>query len=1304
MVRKVRKAMAFLLAFALVFSMVRTDQLSVRAETAAETEASQQESVSVQSEEKENEASEEEGDSTPNSEEAPEVPEGSVDDGTGDPAGNTDIVGGTGSGNNGSQNGNEPTTPPVSGEDEEESSTTAVDPTAPTTPSTSEAVSEEVTSEVNTEETSTEESAEETSEEASTEETSEAETETETETATEGETGDEAEELVEKTVRAKVFADGSYSRSADGGTEITLTGVMPEEATVKAYPVEVQIDDAVVLSAYDITIFDGDGEVYQPEDGAIQVKIEDAAVREAVEEDKEISVYHMEDEGAAPEEVGGVAKEDNAVVFDAESFSIYIVTEPGETHYTHTYIFYDGNKVLGKQILSTGEVLNAPETPAKEGYAFTGWYTEQECRDEFKGFGAEEGALSADVTTELYAGFTEVFYVFYMSEADTQGNRYVLHTQKYTDPAAEIITTGVPFQTGNVNEALIGWTTSPDGSTPDENLQLNGTDMTLYPVVAEAHWITFHSMGGTIVDSVYFRAGELTMAPDDPTREGYDFDGWYTEEACEKEYEFGGSLQENIDLYAKWNPRRVNYTVAYWLETVEDGVYAYKESHTQQGLTGNEAGYDELSFEHFTLDRETTDQRPITISGDGTTIKNVYYSRNEYTIDFVDGGERKLICAKEEHSHKWSCFEGFKIVCGKEQHRHDDDCYKYEQKKVFSITAKYESDISHIWEEGKIHEYLDDGYVWQSNLTEKYYSFLQQMPGYDLVLTATKWDGIKYTWGYYLEALDGKSPNGEQLVEVGNRTYYLYHTTTIYGSAPGWGNSGVELTYEEDYFDISGFSQRDKDVPDFKWSSDESYRHAELYYTRNSYKIEFHTNKGAEVISSEYIPYQADISDQALNGYVVEETTTELNGITYYFDGWYDNELCEGEPYSFEGKTMPANNLLLYAKWITGEVTVQFFETEDSSDPLHTQTFDVGLTAEEPNDPVREGYTFVGWVKEDGTPFNFHSQVVEDTNLYARWISEDKYTISYEPGDGTGTPFTDPQGYAEGAMAKVAEVPDDWKAPNEREGIVCWVDEDGTEYYPGKAYEMPNKNVVLTAKWAPVRKTTLTYDFNGGQTSNGKVNIIVDIDVPNGEYTIKDFTGEEAFSKEGYQFVGWTKEKDPQEGAQILKAGDKIEVDTLEPENNVLYAQWKKSVTITVKKLVSGTMGQVDGTFSFTYTIQDENGNQTEEFALTSGGSYSIENLEAGQTVIIKETSANTDGYKTYVYPENGQKPTETDDSYEIVIGEDTQDMTIIFENYRQVTPPTGIRDNVIPFSMMLLTATAGTVWFGLFGRRKRSA
>ena len=95
--------------------------------------------------------------------------------------------------------------------------------------------------------------------------------------------------LKEQTLTAEVFENSSYSRSASG-TTITLKGVMPEGAKVKAYPVNVQIDDEVVLAAYDITIFDPEGEVSQPQDGAIQVKIENTAVREALQQSEEVSV------------------------------------------------------------------------------------------------------------------------------------------------------------------------------------------------------------------------------------------------------------------------------------------------------------------------------------------------------------------------------------------------------------------------------------------------------------------------------------------------------------------------------------------------------------------------------------------------------------------------------------------------------------------------------------------------------------------------------------------------------------------------------------------------------------------------------------------------------------------------------------------------------------------------------------------------------------------------------------------------------------------------------------------------------
>ena len=1240
MVRKVRKAMAFLLAFALVFSMVRTDQLSVRAETAAETETSQEENVSVQSEEKENEASEEEGDSTPNSEEAPEVPEGSVDDGTGDPAGNTDIADGTGSGNNGSQNGNEPTTPPVSGEAEDGSSTTAVDPTAPTTPSTSEAVSEEVTSEVNTEETSTEESAEETSEEASTEETSEAETETET--ATEGETGDEAEELVEKTVRAEVFADGSYSRSADGGTEITLTGVMPEEATVKAYPVEVQIDDAVVLSAYDITIFDGDGEVYQPEDGAIQVKIEDAAVREAVEEDKEISVYHMEDEGAAPEEVGGVAKEDNAVVFDAESFSIYIVTEPDETHYTHTYIFYDGDEELGKQILSTGEVLNAPETPAKEGYAFTGWYTELECRNEFKGFGAEEGELSEDITTKLYAGFTEVFYVFYMSEAGEDG--YVLYTQHYKN-GDTVLWQDVPFNTGNTETALIGWSTQPEATEPEQNLIVNGADITLYPVVASAHWITYHSMGGSAVDPTYVLAGNNTKAPDSPTRMGYVFQGWYLDEECTQPFTFGNMLTSSIDLYAKWQGVETEYKVVYWLENAEDDDYSFDAVVERRGITGEDATYADRSSRYpgFELNEEKTAEAAVTIAGDGTTIRNVYYQRKTYTLTF------QIYKSSGWFGGDWET--------------------EYSRSGI-----KYGQSVQPWWDEAE--DEIGTNYLWYTTKNgSTFYTAPPTMPNGNLTVY-------------------GRTSGGRSVIY-----YYEYRTTNqirepFYVNDTGWSFT------EEDYIEIPGFTYSYSEEPELSWGG--YIGNYEIYYTRNAYDIEFITNGGAPVNTIKDILYEADISNRAPRTYVVNQTTKVVDGITWYFAGWYDNEALAGEAFDFRGQEMPAKDLALYAKWVAKTVTVEF--DTDGGTQIDSVTIAAGTAVNRPEDPERTGYAFAGWTWEDGTPFNFNTLITEDTTIYAQWISDDEYMITYQPWENAveDEMVIDPKGYADGAKAKVMAVPEGWDAPEGYEGFICWVDETGAEYYPGDLYEMPAHNVVLTARWASTRETTLTYDFNGGTGKGGSERYIEVIELPNDQYSIKTFAGEEAITKPGYQFAGWTKSADG--SGQILNANDIIEVDTLSEEENILYAKWVKSVKITVKKLVSGTMGQVDGTFNFTFTVEDEDGKQAGDFTLTSGGSYSIENLEAGQKVIIKETSANTDGYQTYVYPENGQKPTETGDSCEIVIDEDTQDITIIFENYRQVTPPTGIHDNVIPFSMMLLTAAAGTVWFGLLGRRKRSA
>lgn len=50
-------------------------------------------------------------------------------------------------------------------------------------------------------------------------------------------------------------------------------------------------------------------------------------------------------------------------------------------------------------------------------------------------------------------------------------------------------------------------------------------------------------------------------APEDPEREGYAFEGWYTDEDFEDEYNFASKVRKDLTLYAKWSVEVVTYTV-----------------------------------------------------------------------------------------------------------------------------------------------------------------------------------------------------------------------------------------------------------------------------------------------------------------------------------------------------------------------------------------------------------------------------------------------------------------------------------------------------------------------------------------------------------------------------------------------------------------------------------------------------------------------------------------------------------------------------------------------------------------------
>lgn len=73
--------------------------------------------------------------------------------------------------------------------------------------------------------------------------------------------------------------------------------------------------------------------------------------------------------------------------------------------------------------------------------------------------------------------------------------------------------------------------------------------------------ITFDSQGGTDVTARTLPQGAAIYPPTAPTRTGYTFAGWYTDQSCTQPYDFTNAMmpEQSFTLYAKWDA--LTYTV-----------------------------------------------------------------------------------------------------------------------------------------------------------------------------------------------------------------------------------------------------------------------------------------------------------------------------------------------------------------------------------------------------------------------------------------------------------------------------------------------------------------------------------------------------------------------------------------------------------------------------------------------------------------------------------------------------------------------------------------------------------------------
>ena len=68
--------------------------------------------------------------------------------------------------------------------------------------------------------------------------------------------------------------------------------------------------------------------------------------------------------------------------------------------------------------------------------------------------------------------------------------------------------------------------------------------------------VKFDTDGGTTVSNQRIRRNAVAKAPEAPTKDGFTFEGWYTDKELTTAYDFDTKVTKSFTLYAKWNETR----------------------------------------------------------------------------------------------------------------------------------------------------------------------------------------------------------------------------------------------------------------------------------------------------------------------------------------------------------------------------------------------------------------------------------------------------------------------------------------------------------------------------------------------------------------------------------------------------------------------------------------------------------------------------------------------------------------------------------------------------------------------------
>ncbi len=204
-----------------------------------------------------------------------------------------------------------------------------------------------------------------------------------------------------------------------------------------------------------------------------------------------------------------------------------------------------GGSVVASQTVEAGGKAVQPANPTREGYTFAGWYRDAEGKVRYD----FSSAVTSNLT--LYAKWEAVPVGTFTVVFDSKGGSAVAsQTVKAKGKAAQ------PANPTKEGYTFAGWYRDVEGKVRYDFSNAVTSNLTLY-----AKWepiainVRFDSAGGSEVPPQQIAYGTKVTEPEAPTKEGYQFGGWYTQaDGGGEVWDFGAdTVTSELTLYAKWD-------------------------------------------------------------------------------------------------------------------------------------------------------------------------------------------------------------------------------------------------------------------------------------------------------------------------------------------------------------------------------------------------------------------------------------------------------------------------------------------------------------------------------------------------------------------------------------------------------------------------------------------------------------------------------------------------------------------------------------------------------------------------------